>query len=111
MAPSTPPPPSKDSLAALTMASTSSFVMSPRMISIIGRRPLFDHFQPGPCGPGLAGFGLGRRGVVLAEHHALAVLARVHRQDVRDRHHHVHGLTAETRAEGNGGIAQREALH
>src|SRR5690349_12579849 len=34
MAPSTPPPPSNDSLAALTMASTSSLVMSPRTTSI-----------------------------------------------------------------------------
>src|SRR6185295_5864206 len=33
IAPSTPPPPSKDSLAALTIASTSSRVMSPSMTS------------------------------------------------------------------------------
>src|SRR5689334_3118352 len=33
MAPSTPPPPKRDSLAALTMASTSSRVMSPSMTS------------------------------------------------------------------------------
>src|SRR3954471_6336443 len=33
MAPSTPPPPRRDSLAALTMASTSSCVMSPSMTS------------------------------------------------------------------------------
>src|SRR6059058_4147996 len=34
MAPSTPPPPSSDELAALTMASTSCVVMSPATISI-----------------------------------------------------------------------------
>src|SRR5262249_48933623 len=33
MAPSTPPPPSKEVLAALTMASTSSVVISPTQIS------------------------------------------------------------------------------
>src|SRR5881296_2057214 len=34
MAPSTPPPPSSDELAAFTMASTSCVVMSPATISI-----------------------------------------------------------------------------
>src|SRR3954468_21588971 len=34
MAPSTPPPPSSDELAALTMASTAKVVMSPRKTSI-----------------------------------------------------------------------------
>ena len=34
MAPSTPPPPSRLFLAALTMASTSSLVMSPSIISM-----------------------------------------------------------------------------
>src|SRR6476661_1551992 len=38
MAPSTPPPPSSVEFAALTMASTSSAVMSPRTISITARR-------------------------------------------------------------------------
>src|SRR5678815_365161 len=38
MAPSTPPPPSRVEFAALTMASTSSAVMSPRTISITPRR-------------------------------------------------------------------------
>src|SRR6185503_20279881 len=42
MAPSTPPPPSRDSLAALTMASTSSRVMSPSTTSIVVMLPVTD---------------------------------------------------------------------
>ena len=45
MAPSTPPPPSRELLAALTMASTRSSVMSPRtisMLSVIGQLRLLD---------------------------------------------------------------------
>jgi hypothetical protein len=34
IAPSTPPPPSRLEFAALTIASTSSFVMSPRTIAM-----------------------------------------------------------------------------
>src|SRR5512143_3310376 len=41
MAPSTPPPPSSEVLAALTMASTSSVVMSPCRTSILLKISLF----------------------------------------------------------------------
>src|SRR5439155_11426670 len=63
MAPSTPPPPSNDELAALTMASTSSAVMSPCQTLA---RMLLRHKHPGVA---LHGHRLGRREriVVVAE--------------------------------------------
>src|ERR1700742_2759423 len=42
IAPSTPPPPSSDEFAALTMASTARVVMSARRISIMSRLVQFD---------------------------------------------------------------------
>src|SRR5439155_19226120 len=51
MAPSTPPPPSSELLAALTMASTSWTVMSPwttSIIAIAGVHPFIFGYRMGP---------------------------------------------------------------
>ena len=49
MAPSTPPPPSSDSLAALTIASTTCSVMSPqRDLDASGHRPISIDFADAP---------------------------------------------------------------
>ena len=50
IAPSTPPPPSSEELAALTMASTRCWVMSPRT-SVIST--MTSAYASGPCGVGL----------------------------------------------------------
>src|SRR5204862_7881363 len=55
MAPSTPPPPSSVGLAALTMASTGSSVMSPRVSRM---RPRVALIVAGPTRPGRDGGGL-----------------------------------------------------
>src|SRR5436305_4455508 len=74
MAPSTPPPPSSDELAALTMASTSSFVMSPVWMRILSSALLISHSEHAEAR--LLDFGVERRGQAERQH-----LARLRRID------------------------------
>src|SRR6056297_2795754 len=119
MAPSTPPPPSRLELAALTMASTSSRVMSPTMMSIMGRPPaapgLLSHPQArlAAAARRVVVRWRGPRGLLflVLEGHASAVLAGVDGDHRGGWDAHRLGASGETRAEGDIIVLQHQPLN